>query len=136
MDAAAWRPGRTLFVGGMKIQMRHFPDAVPGPVRKAFYFHVSVTARGRGQTSPACKVFTRHQARTARPDPALHVIFHGKFHGWVSRSDPRPRVGESARRWPSGACSCWGLGTSAGNQAALWAGMVFYYGIRSVILDK
>jgi hypothetical protein len=43
-------------VSRIKIQMRYFPDAVPGPIRTAFYFHVSVTARSWGQTSSDYKV--------------------------------------------------------------------------------
>lgn len=36
--------------------MRYFPDAVPGTIRRSFYFHVSVTACCWGQTSSDYKV--------------------------------------------------------------------------------
>lgn len=46
--------------------MRYFPDAVPGTIRKAFYFPVSVTARCWGQTSSAYKVLLEAPHSAAR----------------------------------------------------------------------
>lgn len=47
--------------------MRYFPDAVPGTIRKAFHFPVSVTARGWGQTSSAYKVLLEVKAQRVPP---------------------------------------------------------------------
>lgn len=133
--------------------MRYFPDAVPGTIRRSFYFHVSLTACCWGQTSSDYKVL--RDARHGMAFYLRHLIqdengFATDLLFCSLNGDSTPNVSEvklavlvinqGQIKYPAGGhswlCRCFGLGTSAGNHSAFWAGTVFYYRIRCVILDK